>query len=344
MKTYFSLLDVVRFFAAFWVMNFHYLFVPGLSSDVNWYRYGHLGVQLFFIISGFVIVQSLQGKTVREFAKGRFIRLFPLFWILCTLTYLTTLIVPHAHHLLFSEYLISMSMFGDTINGLSRHTFRLIDAAYWTLTVELVFYITIGTFVSLFSYKRIRYFLLSWLLISMLAFIYDANWNFYMTLALVRHSSYFIFGGALSLIATKQARNVYEGVLDWGLLLLSALYSIYIHPRAILTYATPSPLYLNIVTILLIIFFVGISGCVYLSKYVKNKRTIKGLLTLGSLTYPLYLLHQTIGNTVMNYIVSKYQISWINLVISFEVFIIGIAYVIYLEDKKLRSWLKKLIQ
>ena len=55
MKTHFSLLDAVRFFAAFWVMNFHYLF--GQTGDLEWYRYGNLGVQLFFIISGFVIVR-----------------------------------------------------------------------------------------------------------------------------------------------------------------------------------------------------------------------------------------------------------------------------------------------
>src|ERR1700690_3582716 len=155
MKPRFSLLDVLRFFAAFWVMNFHYL--QGDSSSLHWYRYGNLGVQLFFIISGFVIVESLRGKTLREFATGRFIRLFPLFWILCSLTYILTLVIPHTTHLLFLDYLKSMTMFGNVFNGFVGTT-NLIDPSYWTLTIELIFYGGIGIFVSLFSYDNIRYF------------------------------------------------------------------------------------------------------------------------------------------------------------------------------------------
>ncbi len=342
-KQYFSLLDFVRFFAAFWVMNFHYFFVATLSSDIHWYRYGNLGVQLFFIISGFVIIHSLQEKNIGEFAKNRFIRIFPLFWILCTATFLLVLVVPNIYNFHISEYFINMTMFADIINEASHNNLRLIDASYWTLTVELIFYIAIGAFTYFFSQKRIRYFLFIWLIISVLAFIYKVNEDFYVKLFLVRHASYFIFGGSLALITIKQARNLFEKYFDWTLLLLSALYSIYIHPIALPPYANVNPLDQEIITGLLISFFIGVSALVYVSKYVTNKNTIKILAVLGGISYPLYLLHQTIGNVLMRYLTVRFDIPWNHFATGFEVFILIVAYFLYIQDKKMRMWLKKQI-
>lgn len=272
MKTYFSLLDAVRFFAAFWVMNFHYLF--GQTGNLEWYRYGNLGVQLFFIISGFVIVQSLNLKTLKEFSVNRFLRLFPLFWILCTATYLITIIIPNTITINFTEYLRSMTMLGDLFNGIVGYT-RLIDPSYWTLTVELIFYIGIGVFSYFFSNKNIRYFLGFWLLFSVLSFIFKIDHNFYTKLLLVRHASYFAFGGALALIVTKNANNIFNRYFDWLLLFTSALYATYIHPRSLEPYYTANPLDIKIITILHIAFFIIIPLLVFLSPHVKNAKVIR---------------------------------------------------------------------
>ena len=338
MKTHFSLLDAVRFFAAFWVMNFHYLF--GQTGDLEWYRYGNLGVQLFFIISGFVIVQSMNGKTLKEFATGRFLRLFPLFWILCTATYLITLFIPNTATVNFTEYLRSMTMFGDLFNGIVGYT-RLIDPSYWTLTVELLFYIGIGIFTYFFSYKNIRYFLGFWLLLSAAAFLLRIDHNFYVKLLLVRHASYFAFGGALALLATKQAKNIYEKYFDWLLLFVSALYATYIHPRALEPYYIINLSDINIITALHILFFISVPALVYLSPNVTNPKVIKLLAILGGMTYPLYLLHQKIGNAIINFIITHYDVSWNHLAVGFELIIICVAYVVYLQDIKLRAWLRE---
>ena len=339
MKTNFSLLGAVRFFAAFWVMNFHYLFEQ--TGNLEWYRYGNLGVQLFFIISGFVIVLSLKGKTLKEFATNRFLRLFPLFWILCTATYLITLVIPNTSTVSFIEYLRSMTMFGDVFVGIVGYT-RLIDPSYWTLTVELIFYIGIGIFVYFFSDKKIRYFLGFWLVLSATSFVLKIDHNFYVKLLLVRHASYFAFGGALALIATKQAKNLFERNFDWALLFISATFATYIHPRALEPYYTVNPLDTNIINVLHILFFIVVPLLVYLSTRVKNPRVIYTLSVLGGITYPLYLLHQKIGNAIMNSVIAHYdKISWANLSISFEVVIVVIAYFVYLQDKKLRMWLKE---
>lgn len=338
MKTYFSLLDAVRFFAAFWVMNFHYFL--GASGSLTWYRYGNLGVQLFFIISGFVIVQSLYGKSIKDFAIGRFIRLFPLFWILCSATFLITLVVPHTVHVSLGDYAGSMTMLGDQVSGLVGHG-NLVDSSYWTLGIELLFYCGIALFVAFFSYKRIRYLLGGWLLFSMTAFALHIDGNFYVTLLLVRHASYFVFGGALALIATSHVQSRSERYLDWTLLFGSAIFALVIESRSLAPYITPHPLDTIMVTALQILFFIGVPMLVYVSRYVKNPQIIRLLAILGGLTYPLYLLHQRLGNTTMNYVAPFLHTTWANLAIGFEILIIAIAYVVYTQDKKMRSWLKK---
>lgn len=341
MRRYYYLLDGARFLAAFWVMNFHYLFGNAENADLQWYRYGNLGVQVFFIISGFVIVQSLKGKSLKEFAANRFIRLFPLFWVLCTLTYVLTIFLPDVRYALhFTDYIRSMTMLGDVFNGIIGPA-TLIDPSYWTLTVELIFYIGIGTFVHFFTHGNIRYFLLAWLLLSMGAFALHIDESFYVKLLLVRHASYFIFGAALALVTTGEARSTLHRLVDRMLLLASALFATYIHTSALPAYTTPNPYDSMIISVLHVAFFLGIPALVYLSGYITSDRLIQGLAIVGGLTYPLYLLHQRIGNMLIDLTTGIAPVSWLTLVMCFEVVIIGVAYFAFILDTRMRTWIKK---
>lgn len=338
MKRYYYLLDGARFLAAFWVMNFHYLFGNGENSQLHWYRYGNLGVQVFFVISGFVIVQSMKGKTLREFATNRFLRLFPLFWVLCTVTYVLTILLPDTRYALhLSDYIRSMTMIGDVLNGIIGPA-ALIDPSYWTLTVELIFYVGIALFVSIFSHRNIRYFLLAWLLVSAGAFALQIDENFYVKLLLVRHAAYFIFGAALALIASGDGRTSWDRILDRALLVMSAVFATLIHTQSLPAYNTPNPRDAAIISMIHVAIFLGIILLVYLSRFVTSTRLIGALAVLGGLTYPLYLVHQRIGNMLIDLTTGIAPVSWLTLVICFEVIIIGIAYFLYEGDKRFRSW------
>ncbi len=335
MKRYYPLLDIVRFFAAFWVMNYHYLFGLGNNNEISWYRYGNLGVQLFFIISGFVIIQSLSTHTLPQFIKNRFIRLFPLFWITCTLTFIISHVIPHTSNLGWREYLVSMTMLGDIIHEVRGYGL-LIDPSYWTLTVELIFYISICLYVYICSKQTIRYFLALWLAWSMLTFALHIDHDFYVKLTLVRHASYFIFGGTLALITLRHATTLFQKYFDYTLLCLSALYGTLIHSRAIPIYEIPNIHDFSIVTILHVFFFIGIPILVYQSYKVTQTRTVYWCVILGGITYPLYLLHQKIGNASINFITNTFDTPWTVTAILFEVFIVCIAYVLFVRDKKIR--------
>ena len=83
-----SEIDGLRGIAAVFVMLFHYTFAFNRGwAPGYFFHYGYMGVSLFFIISGFVISMSISnGKSVFDFCYGRFIRLFPIYWVTILIT------------------------------------------------------------------------------------------------------------------------------------------------------------------------------------------------------------------------------------------------------------------
>lgn len=134
-------LDALRGIAAVLVMLFHYTAkyeelyghesAPAISLP-----WGHYGVNLFFMISGFVIFMTLHriGRPL-DFVVSRFSRLFPAFWVAVAITFLLT------HLLGLPDKTVSASTAGLNlfmIHGLFR--IPHVDSVYWTLEIELIFY------------------------------------------------------------------------------------------------------------------------------------------------------------------------------------------------------------
>jgi peptidoglycan/LPS O-acetylase OafA/YrhL len=89
-------LDLLRLVAVFGVIFFHYGFRGPTAFNVThvalpelaWIgRYGFLGVPVFFVISGFMIAYSAEGRTATTFAIARFSRIYPCFLFCMTLTF-----------------------------------------------------------------------------------------------------------------------------------------------------------------------------------------------------------------------------------------------------------------
>ena len=82
-------LDLLRAIAVLWTMQFHSFIVGGLGEDWRWLeRYGWMGVDLFFVLSGFLIGGQLlrplaRGETpsLRAFYVKRAFRILPAFWV-----------------------------------------------------------------------------------------------------------------------------------------------------------------------------------------------------------------------------------------------------------------------
>jgi peptidoglycan/LPS O-acetylase OafA/YrhL len=153
-------LDGLRAIAILMVMGFHYFvrWTPprspvnaypygGIGSHIPIFEYGYLGVELFFIISGFVISMTLfRCRTFGHFAWKRFARLFPTILLCSVLTFvLLTLLPQGVFHPQMRDFFPSLSFTDPFIwSKLFGGNFETIDGAYWSLAIEVKFYLWIG--------------------------------------------------------------------------------------------------------------------------------------------------------------------------------------------------------
>lgn len=134
-------LDALRGVAAVLVMLFHFTtrydqLFGHASPPVFSLPWGHYGVNLFFMISGFVIFLTLHRiQQPMDFVVSRFSRLYPAFWVAVAVTFLLTrwLDLPDKTVSL-NTALINLLMF----HGLFK--IPSVDGVYWTLEIELLFY------------------------------------------------------------------------------------------------------------------------------------------------------------------------------------------------------------
>jgi peptidoglycan/LPS O-acetylase OafA/YrhL len=154
-KNYFSTLDPLRFAAALGVAVFHLTFwswawsstgvAPGfehyVTADVQFQSaapftwFGWVGVEIFFVISGFVIANSASKSSPAEFLLGRALRLYPAVWVCSTLTFIVLLLFARGSASEFIvPYLRAMLLIPKGLNG------QWIDCIYWTLAAEMAFY------------------------------------------------------------------------------------------------------------------------------------------------------------------------------------------------------------
>ncbi|WP_428328114.1 acyltransferase family protein [Mucilaginibacter sp.] len=76
---------------------------PYGSKYAGYFEFGHLGVQLFFMISGFVIYMTLEKtNSFSRFIIKRFLRLFPLLLLCSIITYIAPFLLdPEKRYLIF---------------------------------------------------------------------------------------------------------------------------------------------------------------------------------------------------------------------------------------------------
>lgn len=151
-------LDGLRCFAILPVVLFHYFVrwaspnyqhslypYENLFADWTAFKYGFLGVELFFIISGFVIAMTLERcRTPREFAARRYARLAPAMIIFSLVTYFVETLVPSSpFYRTPVSFLSSLTFIEPRLLNQVFHTdaFNTIDGVYWSLFIEVKFYV-----------------------------------------------------------------------------------------------------------------------------------------------------------------------------------------------------------
>jgi peptidoglycan/LPS O-acetylase OafA/YrhL len=274
-------IDSLRGMAALAVLSFHfttryeaiYRFSGYLPFHAPW---GYLGVNLFFVISGFVIYMTLDRTDVgADFLVSRFSRLYPAYWAAIALTFcITSLLGLPGKAVPWHIAVLNIPMFQMLF------FVPMVDGVYWTLLVELLFY---GLAYALFAARRMNYVLHALCALFALRLVYwgfaefahvDLPWRIRQLLIL----DYIPFFG-LGIVAFRlsQRRGRYP-LAD----LLTAMLAI-----GVLAVGDSA---------LLAAVALGCFAAVWLAAHGRlGFLRFPLLVWLGTISYPLYLLHEYIG-------------------------------------------------
>lgn len=340
-------LDGLRGLAIIWVILFHsysrwpeHLKFVSITQDIPIFDYGYLGVQLFFMISGFVIFMTLdKSKNYIDFIKRRWLRLFPAMLIATILIYSTAPFfserpggIPSLINIIPGLTFISP----DLIKFFSGSYIAGLEGAFWSLYVEVVFYIFMG-FIYFFIGRKYcipaLFLALSMFYFSLVLKKIELSWPYELITALgFPNYAWFIVGCTMYEFLNKRGNIQIYAITALSILLLFA----------------PSVLN-NKFNFTLISFYFGILTIFIFSfsnHSIQKILSNKPLILIGFVSYPLYLIHENIlVATLIKLEKTSLPTSVILLMpIFISIVLVFLAYIIakYLEPK-LRKNIENLI-
>ncbi len=289
-------LDGLRLFAALAVVAYHYTgygpavrrswglpaaeAFPGLFSVT---QYGRLGVELFFLISGFVICMSAWGRDLPAFVRSRVTRLFPAYWAAVLLTFTVVAVLSAQYQRVsFTDLLVNLTMLQTPIGAAQ------VDGVYWTLWVEACFYLLFAFVVWRgLDRRRVMTFCFLWLAVAVLCT--RAKEPLVNALVQPTYAPYFIAGIAFYLI-----HRFGSDLKLWGLVgVCFALSADWVAGDAIAAGKAMGQHMPAAPAVLAVAGFYAVMALVALGRL--SRVRWRWLTTAGLLTYPLYLVHEING-------------------------------------------------
>lgn len=281
-------LDLVRFFAALAVVIYHYTYRYDSDSFAKlseFTRFGYLGVPLFFVISGYVIALSASNRTAFEFAASRFARLYPAFW--CGVAFTLAIITVYAENpYSLTHILANLTMVGRYLG------YENIDFVYWTLQEELKFYACVFLLLLFGVFNRFKLWLSLWLVLTATYLLTNQPYFMWWFIS-PTYSSYFIAGVGFFLLHQK-GMSRYTAFILIASLLISGVRAFDQAGSFIKDVDLAERLVAVLLTMLIYALFYALTA----GKFQLVKRNL--YLTIGGMTYPLYLIHSKAGTTLID--------------------------------------------
>ncbi|MBW8684193.1 acyltransferase family protein [Chitinophaga rhizophila] len=262
------------------------------------HEYGKYGVQVFFVISGFVIPLSLdkgryQLEHYGKFLLKRLIRLHPPYLIALGITLVVLALSTAVKHIAFPEttWSVFLSLF------YLHHPDS--NPVFWTLKVEAEYYLFIGLFfVLLQKYQRLT------LAVSIPLFMLLSQTAVVNYIDLFSHLLYFMIGIIGYVMYMKGGKNWLEAGYITAIVAFTYLFD------------GAAPTIAATFTILVIMLYTG--------------KVHKSFDFLGEISYSVYLLHFPLGIKLINlagrYVKPQYDIA---LFVFTVLFCLGVGYVFW---------------
>jgi hypothetical protein len=326
-------LDGLRGVAIILVIGFHafsrwtaILPYGNAYRDIVIFKYGYLGVNLFFLISGFVILMSLEkNKSFFLFIYKRWLRLFPGMLIATTFIYLTADFfyerpagIPNIYSIIPGLTFIEPNWI-EKITG--KHIISL-EGAFWSIWVEVKFYFIFGLSYFLLGNKKATIAIFLMYLLYRLGNTFNVNcFAFLSDIFSFKYFAWFASGSLAYLyFVSKNNKYLYQSVVV-------SLIEIY-------QYRQDSKLLLFCFFIMLVFF-----TPIYFEK-TRFLFTNSVLLLFGFISYPLYLIHQ---NTMIALICKFSKIIDIPYVLLPVLSLIFLVFISYFFAKTLEPFVRKMI-
>ncbi|MBO1334813.1 acyltransferase [Streptomyces sp. VRA16 Mangrove soil] len=290
-------LDGLRILAALTVCLYHFAGKNGTVAE-SWHQspgrlfpdlsdaavYGCLGVQLFFVISGFVICMSSWGRTLGDFFRSRVARLYPAYWVAIVLVTAASFALPAVvHHVRSDAFLVNLTMLQQPM-GVPR-----VLGVCWTLWVEVRFYALFALFVVWrgVTYRRVVLFCVLWTLAGAFARVADTPLT--DELVMRDHAPFFIGGLALYLI-----HRFGSDLLLWSIVGVSFLLGQRYSVTALWHPGPQGDFHRNpyVIQLIVALSFLAVAAVALGWLRWANWRWLS---TAGALTYPFYLIHEHLG-------------------------------------------------
>lgn len=314
--TYFGHVESLRAIAALIVVAFHFITFSDAEGQLfknetlrEIAGFGAQGVELFYIISGFVIYNSLSKRRFTlsnypNYLQKRFLRIFPPFLCAVLLICLTPLIwkapYPYAPGQIVQNATLTVDLFGNT---------EWLNPIFATLKVEFLFYLVIGL-LAVFMMRN------SWIYVSVVC-LSLISVLFFPTVDLVHNIPFFLIG-----IACSRVYSGKEITVNYALILACCVMIGVLFPLEDLV--------------------ISVAGVVFLL-WVRIKSV--WLEKIGQFSYSLYLVHGLSGGLFL-YIAKSQKVivlnPWVIVVLSTAVAIVS-AYVFFLIiEKRAMRWSKRI--
>lgn len=184
----------LRAIAALLVVASHALLYPLTYQDMFDERIGWLGVILFFVVSGFIMV-SVTGTDRFDpikFMRRRILRVVPLYWLFTLVAACLAIVLPEVFKTTVFDFgQLLMSLFFIPFHNPASHGYHPLYKLGWTLNYEMFFYLCFALLAVFTARKRVVVLTIGFTLLTLYGFIFEPKTAFpgfytsYMPLAFV---------------------------------------------------------------------------------------------------------------------------------------------------------------
>lgn len=252
------------------------------------FHFGWIGVDFFFVLSGFIIFYIHQGDIgrsdrLRSFIAKRFVRIYPLYWLILFVKISTSLILDKGSGIAQSSPIQFIQAI--LLVPQSRVNLDNFIGVSWTLTHEVFFYLLFGLAI-LLKPKFSRSIVIIWIIGLLLNFanLLPIEKSLLFNFVFNGRNLEFILGcGAAYIVSKSSQGRGFFAVITALVMLMISIFNTGYHETGLVS-AEIAPLAYGIPFALLIV------GSVRFEKHTSLK--IPGLLIfLGDASYSIYLTH-----------------------------------------------------